>query len=86
MERAALRGRLQPLCKVPVDVEGRRVVALGRIAVLNPDLFEAAAKQALTMYDEQTETEYPGGKVAVAVWPLLADLVQEHARRTGGGD
>jgi hypothetical protein len=35
------------------------LVALGRIAVLNPDLFLAAVEQALRLYAEQTKTEYP---------------------------
>jgi fructose-specific component phosphotransferase system IIB-like protein len=35
------------------------LIALARIAVLNPELFEAAAKDARKMYAEQVKQDYP---------------------------
>jgi hypothetical protein len=46
------------------------VIALGRIAMLNPDLFMAAVEQALRLYGEQTQSEYPSAWLAGSVWDL----------------
>ena len=48
------------------------LVALGRIAVLNPDLFLSAVEQALQLYAEQTKTEYPAAWLAGSAMRLNA--------------
>lgn len=35
------------------------IVALGRMAAVNPDLFEEVMEKAVVMYKEQTEKDYP---------------------------
>ena len=44
------------------------LMALARIAVLNPELFEAIAAAARTMYPDQTGDEYP--------WHLVVALTE----------
>lgn len=46
------------------------LMALGRIAVLHPDLFKAICEQARSMYAEQVEQKYPWNYIA----PGLAGL------------
>ena len=61
-------------------------VALGRIAVLNPDLFLAAVAQALRLYVEQTRSEYPGAWVAGSAMQLerLREMIDEHGAANVG--
>lgn len=59
------------------------IVALGRIASLNPDLFLASVEQALRVYGEQTKTEYPSGWIAGSVMHL--DQLRETLSDYGAG-
>jgi hypothetical protein len=56
------------------------LVALGRIAALNPDLFLASVEQALRLYAEQTRSEYPGAWLAGSVMQLerMRQTLDEH--------
>jgi hypothetical protein len=46
------------------------LIALGRIAVLNPDLIAEIVERATATYEEQTETEYPAVQVGGALVSL----------------
>lgn len=46
------------------------MIALGRIAVLNPELFAEIVERATVTYEEQTETEYPAAGIAGALVSL----------------
>jgi hypothetical protein len=56
------------------------LIALGRIAVLNPELFAEVVERATTTYEEQTETEYPRASIAAALVRL--QTFQPHPRVT----
>jgi hypothetical protein len=59
------------------------LIALGRMAALNPELFLAAVEQALRLYAEQTKTEYPKAMFAGAAMNL--DLLRETLAEHGNG-
>jgi hypothetical protein len=56
------------------------LIALGRIAVLNPDLFFASVEQALRLYAQQTKSDYPGAMLAGSAMSLdaLRGTLEEH--------
>ena len=43
------------------------LMALARIAVLNPELFRTAVEEAHRMYGEQVKDEYPWSRMVVAL-------------------
>lgn len=49
------------------------LIALGRIAYLNPELFKAIAEKAVTTYAEQVEDEYPRAMFTAPIWGLKHD-------------